>query len=56
MLRLISKTWIRAAVLANAISGFRGSGIYTIEPNALSDAKFVKSDLALREFALGTRV
>ncbi|KAG5888934.1 hypothetical protein JTB14_006302 [Gonioctena quinquepunctata] len=34
---------------ANAISGFRGSGIYPVNPNALSDAEFAISDIALGE-------
>lgn len=34
---------------SNAISGFCGSGIYPVEPNALSDAEFAISDLALGE-------
>ncbi|KAG5894395.1 hypothetical protein JTB14_031859 [Gonioctena quinquepunctata] len=34
---------------ANAINGFRGSGIYPVNPNALSDAEFAISDIALGE-------
>ncbi|KAG5879144.1 hypothetical protein JTB14_036122 [Gonioctena quinquepunctata] len=34
---------------ANAISGFRGSEIYPVNPNALSDAEFAISGIALGE-------
>ncbi|KAK0070986.1 hypothetical protein PV326_001815 [Microctonus aethiopoides] len=37
------------ATPANAISGFRGSGIYPVNQNALSDAEFAISDIALGE-------
>ncbi|KAK0070662.1 hypothetical protein PV325_000252, partial [Microctonus aethiopoides] len=47
--QLIAKAWIQAATPANAISGFRGSGIYPVNPNALSDAELSISDIALRE-------
>lgn len=49
--QLIAKAWIRATTPANAISGFRGSGIYPVNPNALSDAEFAISDIALEEHA-----
>lgn len=47
--QLIARAWIRAMTPVNAISGFRGSGIYPVNPNALSDAEFVISDIALGE-------
>ncbi|GBP53939.1 hypothetical protein EVAR_96617_1 [Eumeta japonica] len=47
--QLIARAWIRATTPANAISGFRGSGIYPINPNALSDAEFAISDIASGE-------
>lgn len=47
--QLIARAWIRATTPANAISGFRGSGIYPVNPNALSDAEFSISDIALGE-------
>lgn len=47
--QLIARAWIRATTSANAISGFRGSGIYPVNPNALSDAEFAISDIALGE-------
>lgn len=49
--QLIAKAWIRAATPANAISGFRGSGIFPFNSNALSDAEFAISDLASEELA-----
>jgi len=49
--QLIARAWIRATIPANAISGFRGSGIYPVNPNALSDAEFAISDIALEELA-----
>jgi len=49
--QLIARAWIRATTPANAISGFRGSGIYPVNPNALSDTEFAISDIALGELA-----
>lgn len=49
--QLIAKAWIRAATAANAISGFRGSGIYPVNPSARSDAEFAISDIAVGELA-----
>ena len=45
--RLIHNAWIRAATPANALGGFRGSGIYPVDPNALPDTTFLISDMAL---------
>lgn len=30
----MARAWIRASTPANAINGFRGSGIYPVNPNA----------------------
>lgn len=46
---LIRNAWTRAATPSNAIGGFRGSGIYPLNPNALPDTVFIISDIALRE-------
>lgn len=42
--RLIHNAWIRAATTANALGGFRGSGVYPVGPNALPDTTFLISD------------
>lgn len=34
---MISKAWFAAATPSNAISGFRGSGIFPVNPHAISD-------------------
>lgn len=44
--RLISKAWVRAATPINAMSGFRGSGIYPLNPNAIPESEFAISDIA----------
>lgn len=51
---LIRNAWIRAATPANALGGFRGSGIYPVDPNALPDTTFLISDTALGSEDPGT--
>lgn len=43
--KLIGKAWIRATTPANAISGFRGSGIYPINYNAIPDNEFYNGNV-----------
>lgn len=45
---LIRNAWIRATTPANALAGFRRSGIYPLNPNALPDSVFTISDIAHR--------
>lgn len=41
---VIGKAWVRAAVPSNAISGFRATGIYPLDQNAIPDHFFAISD------------
>lgn len=43
---VIGKAWVRAAVPSNAISGFRATGIYPLDRNAIPDHFFVISDVS----------
>lgn len=52
--KLIRNAWIRAATPANALAGFRGSGIYPVDRNALPDTTFLISDTALDSENPGT--
>ncbi|CAG4952235.1 unnamed protein product [Colias eurytheme] len=52
--KLICNAWIRAATPANAFAGFRGSGIYPVDRNALPDTTFLISDTALDRENPGT--
>ena len=44
---LIYSAWFRAATSSNALAGFRSTGIYPFNPNALPDTEFLISDTAL---------
>ncbi|CAB3236377.1 unnamed protein product [Arctia plantaginis] len=52
--KLIRNAWIRAATPANALAGFRGSGIYPVCRNALPDTTFLISDTAMDSENPGT--
>lgn len=52
--KLIRNAWIRAATPANALAGFRSSGIYPVDRNALPDTTFLISDTALDSENPGT--
>lgn len=43
---VLGKAWVRAATAANAISGFRGTGIFPLDQNAIPDHFYSISDLA----------
>lgn len=38
--QLIGRAWLRAATPSNALGGFRGSGIYPLDPHAIPDSEF----------------
>lgn len=40
--KLIGRAWIRATTPANAIAGFRGSGIYPLNYNAIPENEFLE--------------
>lgn len=52
--KLIRNAWIRAATPANALAGFRGTGIYPVDRNALPDTTFLISNTALNSENPGT--
>lgn len=44
--KILGKAWMRAATAANAISGFKGTGIYPLDENAIPDHFFAIADKA----------
>lgn len=44
--QILGKAWMRAATAANAISGFKGTGIYPLDENAIPEHFFAIADEA----------
>ncbi|CAH2005646.1 unnamed protein product [Acanthoscelides obtectus] len=46
---LIGKSWLRSASVATAINGFKATGIYPVDPNAIPDHFYSITDSAMAD-------